>query len=74
MMGENILPILILPAGCVNGIIAKPQRKWLANLVFGGANFDELFVCSSDQIFKRKTTVKGVRSADAPIKSAKPRL
>lgn len=61
-------------AGRVNGIIAKPQRKWLANVVFGGANFDELFVCSSDKIFKRKTTVKGVRSADAPVKPEKPRL
>lgn len=61
-------------AGRVNGIIAKPQRKWLANCVFGGANFDELFVCSSDKIFKRKTTVKGVRSAEATIKPEKPRL
>jgi len=61
-------------AGRVNGIIARPQRRWLANCVFGGANFDELFVCSSDKVYKRKTTVKGVRSADAPIKPEKPRL
>ena len=67
MMGELILPTLILPAGRVNGIIAKPQRKWLANAAFGGANFDELFVGSCGQIFKRKTTVKGVRSAEAPL-------
>jgi sugar lactone lactonase YvrE len=74
MMGELILPTLILPAGCVNGIIAKPQREWLVNAAFGGANFDELFVASSGQLFKRKTTVKGVRSAEAPIKPEKPRL
>ncbi len=61
-------------AGRVNGVIAKPQRKWIANAVFGGANFDELFVCSTDKIYKRKTTVTGVRSADAPIKPEKPRL
>jgi sugar lactone lactonase YvrE len=61
-------------AGRVNGIIAKPQRKWLANAVFGGPNFDELYACSSDKIYKRKTTVKGVRSAEAPIKPEKPRL
>ena len=61
-------------AGRVNGIIARPQRRWLANCVFGGAIFDELFVCSSDKVYKRKTTVKGVRSADAPIKPEKPRL
>lgn len=61
-------------AGRVNGVIAKPQRKWLANAVFGGPNFDELYACCSDKIYKRKTTVKGVRSADAPIKTEKPRL
>lgn len=61
-------------AGRVNGIIASPQRKWLANAVFGGAGFDELFVCCSDKVFKRRTTVKGVRSADAPLKPEKPRL
>jgi gluconolactonase len=61
-------------AGRVNGIIASPQRKWLANAVFGGAGFDELFVCCSDKVFKRRTTAKGVRSADAPVKPEKPRL
>lgn len=61
-------------AGRVNGIIAKPQRKWLANAVFGGANLDELYVCSSDKIYKRKTQVQGLRSADQPIKPEKPRL
>ena len=61
-------------AGRVNGVIAKPQRKWLANAVFGGPNFDELYACCSDKIYKRRTTVKGVRSADAPIKTEKPRL
>jgi len=34
----------------------------------------EALVCSSDKVFKHKTTVKGVRSADAPIKPEKPRL
>jgi sugar lactone lactonase YvrE/enterochelin esterase-like enzyme len=61
-------------AGRVNGIIASPQRKWLANAVFGGAGFDELFVCCSDKVFKRRTKVKGVRSVDAPLKPEKPRL
>ena len=61
-------------AGRVNGIIAKPQRKWLANVVFGGANFDELYACNGDKVFKRKTQVKGVRSAEATLKPEKPRL
>ena len=46
------------------------HQKWDA----AGADFDELCACSSDQLFKRKTTVKGVRSAEAPIKPEKPRL
>jgi gluconolactonase len=61
-------------AGRVNGIIAKPQRQWLANVVFGGANFDELYACCGDKMFKRKTQVKGVLSWQAPIKPAAPRL
>jgi gluconolactonase len=58
----------------VNGIIAKPQRQWLANVVFGGVNFDELYACNGNKVFKRKTQVKGVRSAAAAIKPDKPRL
>ena len=61
-------------AGRVNGVIAKPQRKWLANAVFGGAGFSELYACSSDKIFKRKTKVQGVLSCQPTIKPAKPRL
>jgi sugar lactone lactonase YvrE/enterochelin esterase-like enzyme len=61
-------------AGRVNGIMSKPQPKWLANAVFGGPNFDELYVCSSDKVFKRKTQVKGVNSWQALIKPEKPRL
>ncbi|MFM8471827.1 MAG: SMP-30/gluconolactonase/LRE family protein [Limisphaerales bacterium] len=61
-------------AGRVNGIIAKPQNKWIANVVFGGANLDELYVCCSDKVFKRKTQAKGVLSFQPPIKPPTPRL
>jgi sugar lactone lactonase YvrE/enterochelin esterase-like enzyme len=61
-------------AGRVNGIILKPQDKWLANVVFGGPNFDELYACCSDKVYKRKTKVKGAISWQAPIKPEKPRL
>ncbi len=61
-------------AGRVNGIISKPQNKWLANVVLGGANFDELYACCTDKIYKRKTKVKGAVSWQAPIKPEKPRL
>jgi sugar lactone lactonase YvrE len=61
-------------AGRVGGIISKPQDKWLANVVFGGKNFDELYACCSDKIYKRKTTAKGVLSFQPPIKPAPPAL
>jgi sugar lactone lactonase YvrE/enterochelin esterase-like enzyme len=61
-------------AGRVNSIISKPQNKWLANVVFGGANFDELYVTCTDKVYKRKTKARGVFSAQAPLKPAAPRL
>ena len=61
-------------AGRVNGIIAKPQNKWLANVVFGGANFDELYACCSDRVYKRKMNARGANSFQAPIKPTAPRL
>ena len=61
-------------AGRVNGIIAKPQNKWLANVVFGGPKFDTLFVTCSDKVYKRKTLATGVLSFQPPIKPETPRL
>lgn len=61
-------------AGRVNGIISKPQRRWLANLVFGGPGMDELYVTCTDKVYKRKVRVKGVVTYDPPIKPAAPRL
>jgi len=61
-------------AGRVNGIISKPQNKWLANVVFGGANFDELYACCSDKVFKRKMNTRGANSFQPPIKPPAPRL
>jgi sugar lactone lactonase YvrE/enterochelin esterase-like enzyme len=61
-------------AGRVNGIIAKPQAKWLANAAFGGPGFDELFVTSADKVYRRKTKTKGVLSFQPPVKPPTPRL
>jgi sugar lactone lactonase YvrE/enterochelin esterase-like enzyme len=61
-------------AGRVNGIIRKPQPQWLANVVFGGADFTELYACSSDKVFKRKTTTRGANSFQPPVTPVKPRL
>lgn len=61
-------------AGRVNGIIAKPQNQWIANVVFGGANLDELYGGCSDKVYKRKTQVKSVLSLQPPSKPPRPRL
>ena len=61
-------------AGRVQGIILKPQNKWLSNVTFGGEKFDTLYVTCEDKVFKRKTKATGVRSFEAPIKPPAPRL
>jgi len=60
--------------GRVNGIISKPQNKWLANLCFGGAGFNELFATWGDKVYKRKTRVRGALSYLPPIKPKAPGL
>ncbi|MHB8522229.1 MAG: SMP-30/gluconolactonase/LRE family protein [Limisphaerales bacterium] len=61
-------------AGRVNGIISKPQDKWLANVVFGGANLEYLYVTCADKVYRRKTAAHGVLSFQEPIRPAAPRL
>jgi sugar lactone lactonase YvrE len=60
--------------GRVNGIISKPHNKWLANVVLGGAEFNELYACASDKVFKRKLNTRGANSFQSPIKPPTPRL
>jgi sugar lactone lactonase YvrE/enterochelin esterase-like enzyme len=60
--------------GRVNGILSKPQPGVVANVCFGGPDFDVLYATCGDKVFKRKLNTKGVRSADAPIKPPKPGL
>jgi sugar lactone lactonase YvrE len=62
------------PAGRVNAILPKPQRKWLSNVDFGGPGFDMLYVTSGDKVFRRRMKTVGCRSGDAPIKPKPPRL
>jgi len=61
-------------AGRVNGIISKPQRAWLSNVVFGGPNLDELYVTCSNKVYKRRTKAKGVLSFQPPIQPLAPKL
>ncbi len=62
------------PAGRVLGIIPKPQEHWLSNVVFGGKDFDELYVTCADKVFKRKVRATGALSWRPPIKPPPPKL
>jgi sugar lactone lactonase YvrE/enterochelin esterase-like enzyme len=61
-------------AGRVQGIIPKPQNRYLSNLAFGGPNFDTLYATCGDKVFKRKTKATGVLSWKPPIKPETPKL
>ena len=61
-------------AGRVNGIISKPQNKWLANVCFGGPEFNELYATCGDKLYKRKTKVRGALSFLPPTKPKAPGL
>jgi gluconolactonase len=60
-------------AGRVNCIIPTPNGK-VANLCFGGADFQTLFATCSDRVYKRKVRVKGANAYEPPIKPQAPRL
>lgn len=60
-------------AGRVNCIIPTPNGK-LANLTFGGADFDTIYACCGDKVYRRKVKVKGANGWAAPVKPAAPRL
>jgi sugar lactone lactonase YvrE len=59
--------------GRVNAIIPTPNGK-IANLCFGGENFDVLYATCGDKVYKRKVKVKGAHAWAAPLKPAPPRL
>ncbi len=60
--------------GRVHLILAKPQDKWLSNVVFGGPNRDTLFVTCSDKVYKRRVNARGVVPWEHPQQPPKPKL
>jgi gluconolactonase len=60
-------------AGRVNCIIPTPNGK-IANLCFGGADFQTLIATCGDRVYQRKVKVRGANAYDAPIKPKAPRL
>jgi gluconolactonase len=60
-------------AGRVNCIIPTPNGK-VANLCFGGADFQTLFATCGERVYKRQVKVKGANAYAPPIKPKAPRL
>jgi gluconolactonase len=60
-------------AGRVNAIIPTPNGR-VANLCFGGVDFDTIYATCGDRVYKRKVKVKGANAFEAPFKPAAPRL
>ncbi len=59
--------------GRVNAIIPTPNGR-VANLGFGGPNFDILYATCGDRVYRRKVKVKGANSYEAPIQPPTPHL
>ena len=60
-------------AGRLNCIIPTPNGR-VANLCFGGDEFNVLFAMCGDKVYKRKVKVKGANSFEAPVKPKPPKL
>jgi sugar lactone lactonase YvrE len=60
-------------AGRVNVIIPTPNGR-IANLTFGGPEFDTIYATCGDKVFKRKVKARGAQSYLAPIKPKAPGL
>lgn len=60
--------------GRVHFIFRKPSSGWLSNVVFGGPDFDTLYVTCGGSVFKRKIKAKGVNPWQPAIKPPKPHL
>jgi gluconolactonase len=60
-------------AGRVSAIVPTPNGR-VANVTFGGGNFDTLFAACGDQVFQRKLKVQGALPFAPPVKPVAPRL
>ena len=60
-------------AGRVNCILPTPNGR-VANLVFGGRDFDTLYCTCGDKVFKRRLKTKGALPFAEPIKPGTPKL
>lgn len=59
--------------GRVVGILAKPQRAFMSNVVFAGPEMKTLYATSSDKVYRRKLRIEGVKPW-SPVKPPVPGL
>ncbi len=59
--------------GRVNAIIPTPNGR-IANLCFGGPNFDILYATCGDRVYRRKVKTQGANAYQSPINPPKPQL
>jgi gluconolactonase len=60
-------------AGRVNAILPTPNGR-VANLTFGGEDFDVLFAMCGDKVYRRKLKAQGANAWAPPLRPAPPRL
>ena len=58
--------------GRISGVIARPQKAFLSNVVFAGKGLQTLYVTSSDKVYRRKTKVRGLLFSPHQALPAKP--
>jgi len=59
--------------GRVNAIIPTPNGR-IANLCFGGPNFDIIYATCGDRVYRRKVKTQGVNAYQSPTKPPRPSL
>ncbi len=59
--------------GRVNAIIPTPNGR-IANLCFGGPNFDIIYATCGDRVYRRPVKTQGSNAYQAPTKPPRPRL
>ncbi|MBX3440828.1 MAG: SMP-30/gluconolactonase/LRE family protein [Planctomyces sp.] len=60
--------------GRVNLILPTPNRRWLANVAFGGVERDVIYIFCSDKVYRRRLNTRGAVGAEPPFQPPRPQL
>ncbi|GHB81069.1 hypothetical protein GCM10007390_39700 [Persicitalea jodogahamensis] len=59
--------------GRVNVILPVPNGS-ATDVIFGGKDFDQLYISSKNRVYRRRLNAKGVNGFEEPVKPTKPKL